>query len=56
MKCWVNGEWMEAEGGRTTEILDVRTVIEDAFPDWYAHGPHGDPAPARAIPVAEDRS
>lgn len=20
MKCWVNGEWVEAEGGRTTEI------------------------------------
>ena len=33
MKCWVNGEWMEAEGGRTTEIRNPATgEVVDTVP------------------------
>ena len=33
MKCWVNGEWMEAEGGRTTEIRNPATgEVVDTLP------------------------
>ena len=33
MKCWVNGEWMDAEGGRTTEIRNPATgEVVDTVP------------------------
>ncbi len=39
MKCWVDGEWMDAEGGRTTEIRNPATgEVVDSVPRCTAKG------------------